>query len=333
MVVRFHNIWGLRFKTVSETDIKVLDQTKYKPFVVVDPLSCDVHYEFQEVNFLDLRMPPLNNDEIVLMKQFQYHSFKGKSALTLPLKFDPLSKDEIIKRYIQESHNIFQISLLRSRIVRERISLCVDNPKQTYLILNPLTIEIRDYSRHRVDIFYVKELEHVFQLNMDNKIRSLYSVFLPDFNSVMVHSSAVVHYGKTALFIAPGGGGKSTVAKLSRNGEILSDDQNILRINQDKITVYSTPWGRISNGSKHAPLGGIFLLEKASFFEIEAIKPREVIQHLLENNPNLWIFLPNDRKIRVLDIVSEICHRVPVYRLRFTKSFINWEAISNSMVD
>jgi len=143
----------------------------------------------------------------------------------------------------------------------------------------------------------------------------------------MIHSSAIVRHGKSAIFLAPGGGGKTTIVRSSDSGTILSDDQNILRQEMDQIIVYSTPWGRIINGSFQAPLGGIFMIEKAEKFEITEINPREVIQFIWGNNIPFWTHLLKERKIKALDIIINICHHSPVYRLRFPPGYINWDAI------
>ena len=76
--------------------------------------------------------------------------------------------------------------------------------------------------------------------------RKICSVLSSD-NTFLFHCSAIAFDGEGVLFTAPSGTGKSTHARLWREcfGErvtIINDDKPLLRVKEDGIYVYGTPW-------------------------------------------------------------------------------------------
>ncbi len=93
---------------------------------------------------------------------------------------------------------------------------------------------------------------------------------LSDYNGMLLHSAAIEYKGYAYLFSAPSGTGKTTHIRLWK--ELLGDkalvingDKPILRLINDKIIVYGTPWkGKENYGSdKNAPLKAVFFLKRA----------------------------------------------------------------------
>ena len=88
----------------------------------------------------------------------------------------------------------------------------------------------------------------------------------------MLHASAVVVDGDAYLFSAPCGTGKSTHASLwlkylkHKNPYILNDDKPAIRIVNDNIYVYGTPFSGKTDKNKNekANLKGIAFLEQSN---------------------------------------------------------------------
>lgn len=94
---------------------------------------------------------------------------------------------------------------------------------------------------------------------------------LPDYDVLLMHGSALSMNGIGYLFTASSGTGKSTHAALWRQvfGErvrMLNDDKPLLRIRDDGVTVFGSPWDgkhRLSQNAS-APLRAIARIERAT---------------------------------------------------------------------
>lgn len=94
---------------------------------------------------------------------------------------------------------------------------------------------------------------------------------LPDYDVLLMHGSALRMDGIGYLFTASSGTGKSTHAALWRQvfGErvrMLNDDKPLLRIRDDGVTVFGSPWDgkhRLSQNAS-APLRAIARIERAT---------------------------------------------------------------------
>jgi len=94
----------------------------------------------------------------------------------------------------------------------------------------------------------------------------------------ILHASASIVNGKAYLFLAPSGGGKTTVIRLlSRKFPPLANDSVVIRQEEKKYFVYQTPLlevfkPKIKNTVKAYPLGKLFLLQKAKYAKVTALK-------------------------------------------------------------
>jgi hypothetical protein len=118
----------------------------------------------------------------------------------------------------------------------------------------------------------------------------------------------------------------------STDGLILSDDQVVLRKENNVVNAHGTPFGRITGGPCSARLGGIFLLEKAEHFELSSLQSVDMLEYIWATLPSYTFFLPNSLRIQAFQILYDACHQVPVYRMRFPKDYVDWDAIDAAMV-
>ena len=132
------------------------------------------------------------------------------------------------------------------------------------------------------------------------------------YGGIMIHSSAVEVDGKSYLFSAPCGTGKSTHTKQwqkyfgADQAIIINDDKPVLRRLEDGWYAYGTPFsGKTDeNVNKKVKLQGICMLERGEN-RIRQIQPAEAIR-------------PKNEKYlgKMMEIMDQLLREVPVYRMQ-----------------
>lgn len=139
------------------------------------------------------------------------------------------------------------------------------------------------------------------------------------FNGFMLHSSGVVVDNYAYLFSADPGTGKSTHTSLylkyfKDNAKIINDDKPALRLMDNDIYVYGTPWSGKTNQNinMRVPLGAIVFLERSEENWVKEITPKEAIPLILQQT-----IRPNDRDtmIKLLDILDTVLSKARLYKL------------------
>ncbi len=295
--------------------------------------QCDVAVSFVPVPRSELpeSCPPAC--EIVPgFNDFLSPDFIGCCVQTVPLMLSPAVFDSLSDVLNVASEKETSLLLAYPQVI-ECLLNCRDHASQVLLIIHALTVEVRDFHRREMHIFYLYEIEHMlFSDFAFEGYRRMFAAFLHCFSSVMVHSSAVVRNGKVLLFVAPDEGGKTTAALLEPSGKILCDDRNILTFSGKRVTVFGTTWGSNFTQGLSGELGGIFLIEKASSFSLSRLSPRDAALFMWEDNRHFWSQLPVRHRTGVFDLLFSCCTTVPVARLSFSKDFIDWDSVDSFMV-
>lgn len=140
------------------------------------------------------------------------------------------------------------------------------------------------------------------------------------FNGFMLHSSGVVVDNYAYLFSADPGTGKSTHTDLwvkhfgADKAKIINDDKPAIRMIDDKLYVYGTPWsGKTDrNINMRVPLGAIVFLERSDNNWVKKIEPKEAIPLILQQT-----IRPSDPEtmIKLLDMLDVVLRRVNLYKL------------------
>lgn len=154
------------------------------------------------------------------------------------------------------------------------------------------------------------EIEYIFTGSF------FYEAFL-HFNGFMLHSSGVCADGYAYLFSADPGTGKSTHTdlwlKYIKGAEIINDDKPAIRLIDDKIYVYGTPWSGKTDQNKNIrlPLGGIVFIERSENNWIKEISVKEALPLILGQT-----IRPTDPKLmnKLLDILDVILSHTKVYK-------------------
>ena len=142
---------------------------------------------------------------------------------------------------------------------------------------------------------------------------------LLDYEGFMLHSSAVMVDGKVYLFSAPSGTGKSTHTRqwLKLFGEraaIINDDKPAIRINENGIFAYGTPWSGSSeqNLATCGKLQGICVLERSAENFITPLEQSKAVYSIL--NQTIRPSDP-DRMDKLLASLDKVIREVPVWKM------------------
>lgn len=143
---------------------------------------------------------------------------------------------------------------------------------------------------------------------------------LLNYKGCLLHSSAVVIDNEAYLFSANCGTGKSTHASLwlkylsEKNPYILNDDKPAIRIMEDGIYAYGTPFsGKYDiNKNTKAKVKGICFIERATKNSIKRIEPKEAVNLFFEQTVRR---LTKEQMLKLLDIIDIILKEIPVYKL------------------
>lgn len=136
----------------------------------------------------------------------------------------------------------------------------------------------------------------------------------------LLHSSAVAVDNEAYLFSADCGTGKSTHTSLwlkylaDKNPYILNDDKPAIRIMDDGIYCYGTPFSGKHDISenKKVKLKSICFLDRAKTNHIEKIEPKDAVKLFFKQTIRK---LNKDEMLKLFDILDIILKEIPIYKL------------------
>ena len=168
------------------------------------------------------------------------------------------------------------------------------------------------------------------EVSVDVYLRILYSLALVEVHGLVVHAASLVRNGKAYLFCGPSGSGKTTVARLSPDKTLLSDELSITKISEGSAVCHGTPfWGELARAGedRSAPLAGIYFLRQGDRHAVEAMGPRQALERLLANV--VFFAREADLTARVFRIATGLVEAVPCFDLFFRPDPGFWEVVEN----
>jgi hypothetical protein len=216
---------------------------------------------------------------------------------------------------------------LKNKVKREIINQYQDFIEENFYGKVNYQIDIKE--KFFLNIIFRKKEKNYFlnfykQINK-NKIETYYQISLIQFQLIIrnilqellskkqgfiLHASGSVIDGKAYLFLAPSGGGKSTImTMLSDKYKPIASDTVIIKKEKEGYFVYQTPFlekdSWVKKDKTKYPLGKIFFLKKANFFKIEKIKDKKEILNLI-----LKQFWTNKKELKkqigyILELIQE----------------------------
>lgn len=163
---------------------------------------------------------------------------------------------------------------------------------------------------------------------LDSLLRMFLSWELLARKGFLLHAATVLRNGRAYIFTGKSGAGKSTVASLSPQGSVLTDEISLLQRKNGSWFAHGTPfWGefRAAGSNAEAPVAGIFSLVKSPENRAIPMRAAKLARTLL---PNILFF---SRKVkdqqRLLDIAGAASEEIPGYTLEFRKDRTFWEVL------
>ncbi|QOR65460.1 hypothetical protein IM538_16815 [Cytobacillus suaedae] len=195
---------------------------------------------------------------------------------------------------------------------------------------NNITFKRADYLIEIDTDYKQAKIQFYDELSLKHALMNLYSCFIVHNNwGLLVHSSCALENGNAHVFAGHSGAGKSTTAKLSQPRELLSDEATILKISQDQITVFNSPFRSelASDGNTRSTnLNSIQILNQALSNKRVTLKKREALIQLTDK-VFYWAYRPTET-LKILNLLKDLVNNVHTYELYFRKDNTFWELIS-----
>jgi hypothetical protein len=187
-----------------------------------------------------------------------------------------------------------------------------------------------DLGKHTADVTLTSPDDVSGDVSIESFVRILYSLALIEARGIVVHAASLVRNGRAYLFCGPSGSGKTTVARLSPDATLLSDELSVVRIAEGHVACFGTPFrGELAfaGADRSAPLAGIYFLHHGDRHTVRALRPRHALARLL---PNVLFFAREaDVTGAVFGITADLVEAVPCFDLSFRPDPGFWEVIRN----
>lgn len=131
-----------------------------------------------------------------------------------------------------------------------------------------------DKSFRNAEIFLSDMDLHTASFGLNNAIMIMYAFSAASHKTLLVHSSVVVNDSSAYLFLGKSGTGKSTHTRLwtdnIKGTSLLNDDNPVLRLIDNKLLVYGSPWSGKTKCYKNQSfkVGGIVRLAQKPYNKI-----------------------------------------------------------------
>ncbi len=180
-----------------------------------------------------------------------------------------------------------------------------------------------DFKHATIRAFDELALKHAFM--------NLYSSFLVHHQwGLLLHSCSVLDRGVAHLFAGHSGDGKSTAARLSFPRKLFADEASIVKIEQEQVKVFNSPFrSELTAVASQvtAELASIQILNQASQHQRIKISKADALFQLIDK---VFFWSHSQAEIRkILQMLTTLVKKVPVYELYFQKNPAFWELISS----
>ncbi len=181
--------------------------------------------------------------------------------------------------------------------------------------------------RGEIDVlsFHAKE-------SLASFLRIIYNILITREGGLVLHACGIVKDKKAYVFFGPSESGKSTVAELSEDYTILSDDLIVIKRINGSCKVYGTPyWGNLkeNHGKKGVfEIKGLFKLVKDNRTYLKRLSYSQGIAEVLTLPGIPKEYQPLDK---LLNISSRLIKEAPCYELHFLPDKTFWKCIEEEM--
>ncbi|MBI5652680.1 MAG: hypothetical protein HZC40_19880 [Chloroflexi bacterium] len=164
---------------------------------------------------------------------------------------------------------------------------------------------------------------------IENFLRVLYAWLCLDQGGLVLHACGVISNRRGYVFYGPSGSGKTTVASLSPERTVLSDDIVIVKKHNGKFRAFGVPFRgdfpEAPRTNDSADLAGIFILNKAAANRLEPLSIALAAARLTACVP--FVMSEPQNAQRVMRVANELATSVPRYALSFKRDPEFWSML------
>ena len=146
---------------------------------------------------------------------------------------------------------------------------------------------------------------------------------------LLVHAAGLARRGNGYAFFGYSGSGKTTVARVSTDAQILNDDLVVLLPRADRWLMFATPFSNPTQvspaGPQSVPLAALYRLVQDQRVHLESIEPAAAIAEVIASSP--VVSVDPDRTLALLVRVEQLVSTVPVQRLHFLPEPSFWAVV------
>lgn len=161
--------------------------------------------------------------------------------------------------------------------------------------------------------------------------RTLFSIITVKRGGFLLHASSVADGDRSYVFCGPSESGKTTIARLSEEKDVLTDETTAVIKKDGRFHAYATPFfgelGKITK-NRGAPIKALFFIHKSKDFSHKRTgrigAMRSLFDQIILRGRNA------DLAGKVLDNVNELAGSVPCYDLYFKPDAGLWRYISDN---
>lgn len=170
-----------------------------------------------------------------------------------------------------------------------------------------------------------------------NATMAFLALYLAERKGVLAHGVGVSHEGEGYLFLAPSGGGKTTLSIHCPPGAVLADDGVILKESSGTFRLYATPFrqrpgGRVEQWkwrNEPVPLKALFVLDRAADPLVIPMPRPELMGLLIGSLTHFYLWMDRPRSQAVFDFWRRLTRALPAGRLSWKPGRDFWPAILN----
>ena len=170
------------------------------------------------------------------------------------------------------------------------------------------------------------------QSNVENFLRVFYSWRCIHKDALLVHSAGVIKGEKAFVFFGPSGSGKTTMARLSLDHIVLSDDLVIIKKKTGAYKAYGVPFRgdmpESPRSNAQADLYGLFRLKKDTSHFTKPLGYSQAVAELISCVP--FVIQDVAMSQRAMDICADLVASVTVKELHFRQDQGFWRVIDET---
>ncbi len=164
---------------------------------------------------------------------------------------------------------------------------------------------------------------------LDSLLRILLTMVLLPQRGFLLHGATVVRDGRAYIFFGRSGAGKSTVASLSPEGSVLTDEISLIRYSNGCWQAHGTPfWGefRAAGQNRLVPVAGFYLLKQATEERVVILSVKQALRALLP----CVLFFAREKSAHetLLRTLLGLIEEIPCHRLYFRRNAEFWKVIA-----